>query len=202
VPALPWEQIPEFMVELRKQEGIAARALEFTILTAARSGEARGIPWDGELDLVGKVWTVPGDRMKGGRQHRVPLVPAAIAVVDYMRSVRQNDYVFPGDKPRDPLSDMALTETIRRMNEARAKAGMPLWVDTNQGNREIVPHGFRSSFRDWVQEETSFPDWLAEAALAHTKGDKVEAAYKRGDALAKRRELMEAWANYSQSTRR
>jgi integrase len=91
---------------------------------------------------------------------------------------------------------MALTEVIRRMNEARKKAGLPLWVDPKQGNRQVVPHGFRSSFRDWVDEATSFPDWLAEAAIAHAKGDKVEAAYKRGDALAKRRELMEAWVRY------
>jgi len=185
------------MAELRKQEGIAARALEFTILTAARSGETRGIPWEGEVDLATKVWTVPGHRMKGGRRHRVPLTTAALAIVEYMESIRQNDYVFPGDKAHEPLSDMALTETIRRMNEVRAKTGLPLWVDPKQGSRQVVPHGFRSSFRDWVDESTSFPDWLAEAALAHAKGDKVEAAYKRGDALAKRHELMEAWAGYS-----
>jgi integrase len=195
-PALPWEQIPEFMAELRRREGIAPRALEFVILTAARSGEARGIPWNGELDLAAKVWTVPGGRMKGGRPHRVPLTAPAIAVVDYMWSVRQNNYVFPGDKGRDPLSDMALIETIRRMNEARAQAALPLWIDPQQNSREVVPHGFRSSFRSWVQEDTAYADWLAEAALAHTKGDKVEAAYKRGNALAKRRELMEAWAAY------
>jgi integrase len=134
--------------------------------------------------------------MKGEREHRVPLTGPALAIIEYMWSVRQNDYVFPGDKPDDPLSDMALTEVIRRMNQARKKAGLPQWVDPKQGNREVVPHGFRSSFRDWVDEATSFPDWLAEAALAHAKGDKVEAAYKRGDALAKRRELMEAWARY------
>jgi integrase len=113
-----------------------------------------------------------------------------------MGDIRQSPYVFPGDQDGEPLSDMALVEVIRRMNEARGKAGLPQWVDPHQDNREIVPHGFRSSFRDWVDEETSFPDWLAEAALAHAKGDKVEAAYKRGDALAKRRKLMEAWALY------
>jgi integrase len=198
-PALPWEQIPEFMAELRKQEGIAARALEFTILTAARSGEARGIPWEGEVDLAAKVWTVPGNRMKGGRPHRVPLSEPAIAIIECMQSIRQNDYVFPGDKAYDPLSDMALTETIRRMNQARQKASLSSWVDPKQSNRDVVPHGFRSSFRDWVQEATSFPDWLAEAALAHAKGDKVEAAYKRRDALTKRRELIEAWAKYCAS---
>jgi integrase len=195
-PALPWEKIPEFMAELRLQKGIAARALEFTILTAARSGEVRHIPWEGELNLVSKVWIVPGSRMKSGRRHRVPLTSAALAIITDMDGVRQNDFVFPGDKPHDPLSESSLVETIRRMNEARAKAGLPLWVDPNQGCREVVPHGFRSAFRDWVDEATAYADWLAEAALAHAKGDKVEAAYKRGDALLKRRELMEAWAKY------
>jgi integrase len=195
-PALPWEQIPAFMTELRAQEGIAAKALEFTILTVARSGESRGVEWDGELNTADKVWIVPAHRMKLKREHRVPLTATAVAIIDYMRSVRQNEYVFPGDKADDPLSDMALIELIRRMNQARKKAGLPQWVDPKQGNRTVVPHGFRSSFRDWVDEATSFPDWLAEAALAHAKGDKVEAAYKRGDALAKRHELMEAWARY------
>jgi integrase len=195
-PALPWEQIPEFMAELRQQEGLAAKALEFVILTGSRSGEARGIPWEGEINAADKLWTVPAHRMKRDREHRAPLTSPAVAVIEYMRSVRQNDYVFPGDKADDPLSDMALTEVIRRMNQARQKAGLPLWVDPKQGSREVVPHGFRSSFRDWVDEATSFPDWLAEAALAHAKGDKVEAAYKRGEALAKRRKLMEAWADY------
>jgi integrase len=195
-PALPWEQMPEFMAQLRTVEGLAAKALEFTILTAARSGETRGLPWEGELDVPRELWTVPAQRMKREREHRVPLTAPALAIVEYMRSVRQNDYVFPGDQADAPLSDMALTETIRRMNEARAKAGLPLWVDPKQGNREVVPHGFRSSFDDWVGEDTDFPDWLADAALAHAKGDKVEAAYKRGDALKKRRKLMDAWAQH------
>jgi integrase len=195
-PALPWEQLPQFMVELRQQEGLAAKALEFTILTAARSGESRGLPWEGEINAADKVWTEPSLSMKREREHRVPLTAPALAVIEYMRSVRQNDYVFPGDKADEPLSDMALTEVIRRMNEARKKANLPPWIDPKQGNRKVVPHGFRSSFRDWVDEATSFPDWLAEAALAHAKGDKVAAAYKRGDALAKRRELMDAWASY------
>jgi integrase len=199
-PALPWEQIPEFMAELRRQEGIAARALEFAILTAARSGETRGLPWEGELDLVRKVWTVPPARMKREREHRMPLTASVIAIIDYMREVRQNSFVFPGDQADEPLSDMALTETVRRMNEARAKAGKPLWVDPKQGNREVVPHGFRSSFRDWVDEETAFADWIAEAALAHKRGDDTERAYKRGDALNKRRKLMEAWAQHCAGT--
>jgi integrase len=199
-PALPWEQIPAFMAELRRQEGIAAKALEFVILTAARSGEARETPWEGEINTADKVWIVPAPRMKLKREHRVPLTEPALAIIAYMREVRQNDYIFPGDKPDDPLSDMALTQLIRRMNQARRKAGLPLWVDPKQRNRDVVPHGFRSSFRDWVDEDTVFADWLAEAALAHAKGDKVEAAYKRGDALKKRRRLMEAWAQHCAGT--
>jgi integrase len=195
-PALPYEKIPEFMRELRAQEGLAAKALEFTILTAARSGETRGAPWEGEIDTAGKLWTVPAARMKGERKHEVPLTAPALAVIEYMRSVRQNDYVFPGDTANEPLSDMALTEVIRRMNQAREKAGKPLWVDPNQGNREVVPHGFRSSFRDWAGEVTSFPDSVAEAAIAHAKGCKTEAAYQRGTMLQRRRKLMEAWSKY------
>jgi integrase len=195
-PALPYAKIPEFMAELRAQEGLAAKALEFTILTAARSGESRGMPWEGELNTADKVWTVPPHRMKGEREHRVPLTAPALAIIEYMRSVRQNDYVFPGDKADDPLSDMALTEVIRRMNEARKKAGLPLWNDPKEGGREVVPHGFRSSFRDWVAEKTNFQSEIAEAALAHIKGDKVEGAYQRGTMFEKRRRLMDSWARY------
>jgi integrase len=197
-PALPWEQMPEFMRELRQQEGLAAKCLEFTILTAARSGESRGLPWEGEIN--GDVWTVPAARMKREREHRVPLTAPALAVLEYVRQVRQNGYVFPGDDPGAPLSDMSLTAVIRRMNEAREKTGTPKWIDPRQSGREVVPHGFRSSFRDWVDEATPYADWLAEAALAHAKGDKVEAAYKRGDALEKRRKLMVAWADYCGGT--
>jgi integrase len=197
-PALPWEQIPEFMAELRQQAGIAAKALEFTILTAARSGESRGLPWTGEI--AGDVWTVPAPRMKGEREHRVPLTAPALVIIEYMRQVRQNDYVFPGDQADEPLSDMSLTAVIRRMNEAREKAGKPKWIDPKQSGREVVPHGFRSTFRDWVDDDTPFADWIAEAALAHAKGDKVEAAYKRGDALKKRRKLMEAWGQHCAGT--
>ncbi len=196
-PALPWEQIPEFMGELRRQEGLAAKCLEFAILTAARSGESRGLPWEGEI--AGDLWTVPAARMKREREHRVPLTAPALAIIEYMRSVRQNDYVFPGDQADEPLSDMSLIAVIRRMNEAREKAGKPKWIDPKQSGREVVPHGFRSTFDDWVAEATDFPDWLADAALAHAKGDKVEAAYKRGDALAKRRQMMEAWGRYCEA---
>jgi integrase len=195
-PALPYEQIPAFIAELRQQEGLAAKALEFTVLTAARSGETRGTPWDGEIDTTVKLWTVPPHRMKGERKHEVPLTAPALEVIEYMRSVRENDFMFPGEKPDEPLSDMALTEVIRRMNAAREKAGLPLWTDPKEGNREVVPHGFRSSFRDWVAEKTNFSDSVADAALAHAKGDKVEGAYQRGTRLERRRKLMDAWARY------
>jgi integrase len=195
-PALPHAQIGTFMAELREQEGIAARALEFAILTAARSGEVRGMPWHGELDSSRKVWTVPPERMKGEREHQVPLTAPAVALIEGMWSVRQDEWVFPGDRPGRPLSDMALIEVIRRMNEAREAAGLPRWTDPKQGGRDVVPHGFRSTFRDWVSEETNFPSELAEAALAHIKGDKTEAAYKRGTMFEKRRQLMATWADH------
>jgi integrase len=197
-PALPYEQIGAFMADLREQAGTAARALEFAILNAGRSGEVRGMRWDGN-ELAGNVWTCPAERMKGNREHRVPLTASALAVIERMREQRRVVYVFPGEIKGEPLSDMALTEVIRRMNDARGAAGLPRWTDPSQGGRDVVPHGFRSTFRDWVSEETSFADYLGEAALAHAKGDKVEAAYKRGDVLAKRRHLMEAWASYCDS---
>src|SRR5258708_19599689 len=151
--------------------------------------------WEGEINVG--VWTVPTHRMKREREHRVPLTSPAVAVIEYMRGVRQNDYVFPGDKADDPLSDMALTEVIRRMNEARKKAGQPVWVDPKQRNREVVPHGFRSSFRDWVDEATSFPDWLAEAALAHPKADKVHPPYNPPAPLANPPNLLEPLPHHS-----
>jgi hypothetical protein len=127
------------MAELRQQEGLAARCLEFTILTAARSGESRGLPWDGEIDTAAKLWTIPALRMKGEREYRVPLTTPAITIIGYMRSVQQNGYVFPGDKADEPLSNMALTEVIRRMNKARQNAGLPQWVDPKQGRPARIP---------------------------------------------------------------
>jgi integrase len=194
-PALPYDDMPEFMAQLRGQDGVAARALEFAILTAARSGEVRGLPWAGEVDQAARVWTVPAERMKREREHRVPLAAAAAAIIEGMRDLRQNDYVFPGERA-DALTEAALSRVIQDMSDAREKAGLPRWVDPKQGNRDVVPHGFRSTFDDWTIETTTFPDWLSSAALAHAKGDKVEESYKRGDAIAKRRELMDAWATY------
>jgi integrase len=172
--ALPYSEIPAFMVALREQEGIAARALEFAILTAARTSEVIGAPWD---EIEGDVWTVPKGRMKGGREHRVPLSTRALAVLEDMKG--KGAHIFPGAKAREPLSNMAMMMTLRRM-----------------GRGDLTTHGFRSTFRDWCGDCTEFAREVAEAALAHAVGDKAEQAYRRGDALEKRRKLMEAWAAY------
>lgn len=177
-PALPYREAGAFMEALRAQEGIAAAALEFTIVTAARSGETRGATW-AEIDLAAKVWTVPAERMKAHVEHRVPLSPAAVAVLEEMQAKRLGDFVFPGAKEASPLSDMSLTAVLRRMKRD-----------------DVTVHGFRSTFRDWAAECTNYPREVAEAALAHTKADKVEAAYQRGDLFAKRARLMAEWARY------
>jgi integrase len=174
--ALPIDAMPAFMIELRKQEGIGARALEFTILTAARSGEVRGATWD-EIDLNAKVWTIPADRMKAGKEHRAALSNEAIGLLKTMPRLEGNNYVFPS--PRGGmLSDMSLAAVLKRMN-----------VDA-------VPHGFRSTFRDWTSERTNYPRDVAEMALAHTIKNKVEAAYRREDLLPKRALMMQDWANF------
>jgi integrase len=180
--ALPYIEISDFMRALRERDGVAARALEFAVLTAARTGEVVGAKWS-EIDLKTKMWTVPGDRMKGGREHRVPLSDAAVDVLEHMLKVRQNDYAFPGDQ-RATLSDVALLKQLQRM-----------------GREELTVHGFRSTFRDWAAERTSFPNEVVEMALAHAIAGKAEAAYRRGDLIEKRRKLMDAWAAYcKQST--
>ena len=180
--ALPWKEAGAFLAALRAQPGIGARALEFAILTAARSGEVLGATW-GELDLGAKVWTVPGSRMKGGREHRVPLSAPALAVLAGMAKLQGGSepaaHVFPGGNPGKPLSAMAMTMVLRRMKRA-----------------DMTVHGFRSTFRDWTAEQTGVAREVAEAALAHATGDKVEAAYLRSDFFEKRRKLMEAWAGY------
>jgi integrase len=175
--ALPFQAVPKFMAQLRERKGTAPRALEFAVLTAGRSGEVLGARWD-EMDLEAKVWTVPARRMKAGREHRVPLSSRTVEILHAMQEMRTSEYVFPGSKQGRPLSVMALEMVLRRMK-----------VDA-------TVHGFRSAFRDWVGERASFPRELAEAALAHLVGDAVERAYRRGDALEKRRELMETWARF------
>ncbi|TIM38373.1 site-specific integrase [Mesorhizobium sp.] len=180
-PAMPYADVPAFAKRLRVAEALSAKALDYLILTAARSGEVLGMKWP-ELDLDEKVWTVPADRMKAGKEHRVPLTDAALAILRPLLEARVSDYVFPGETkrgPTAPLSVMAMTMQMRRMEVGH-----------------FTPHGFRSAFRDWAGDQTSFPREVAEAALAHKVGDAVENAYRRSDALEKRRKLMSAWANY------
>jgi len=181
--ALPFEQVPRFIAELRSRDAVAGIALEFAIYTAARSGEVRNATW-GEIDLAAKVWTVPADRMKAGREHRVPLSARAVEILEKARDLSSGEpdaVVFPGIKSGSSLSDAAFDRLLKRMG---FKGG------------ELTPHGFRSSFRDWAGEASTFPRELAEAALAHVVGDTTERAYRRGDALEKRRKMMDAWARF------
>ncbi len=180
--ALPYAELPAFLAGLREQEGIAARALEFLILTAARTGEVIGARWN-EIDLLDKVWTVPAARMKAHREHRVPLSPRALAILGEMQAARQGDaddaFVFPGRKPGTPLTNMAFLMLLRRM-----------------GRADLTAHGFRATFKTWASERTSFQNEIVEASLAHTIGGKVEQAYMRGDLFEKRRRLMQQWATF------
>ncbi|WP_313045194.1 phage integrase central domain-containing protein [Brevundimonas sp.] len=181
--ALPFEKVPGFVADLRERDAVAAMALEFAIYTAARSGEVRGATW-AEIDLAAKVWTVPADRMKAGRIHRVPLSARAVEILEKVRDLSSGEpdaVVFPGIKKGASLSDAAFDRLLKRMG---FKSG------------ELTPHGFRSSFRDWAGEASTFPRELAEAALAHFVGDATERAYRRGDALEKRRKMMDAWARF------
>jgi integrase len=175
--ALPYSELSAFMLALRQQEGVAARALEFTILTAARTGEVIGARWE-EINIAERLWSVPAERMKAGREHRVPLCGKALEIVEEMRAIGGN-FIFPGGKRGKPLSNMAMTMLLRRM-----------------GHGDQTVHGFRSTFRDWAAERTNFPAEVAEMALAHAVTDKVEAAYRRGDLFEKRRALAEAWAKF------
>ena len=185
-PSLPYQQMGAFMAELRQREGVSARALEFAILTATRSGEVRGAQWS-EFDLKGKVWTIPADRMKAGKAHTVPLSDAALAILDKMNP--DCPTVFPNTKGA-PLSDAALSATVDRMNTPTVK-----WIDPTD-KRPVVPHGFRSTLRMWAAEQTNYPRDVAEHALAHKLPDQVEAAYQRGSLLGKRTLMMQEWANY------
>ena len=185
-PSLPWPRIGAFMSALRAREGVAARALEFAVLTACRSGEVRGARW-AEIDTAGKVWTIPAERMKAKREHEVPLSDATLALLESMP--KDGELVFAGTKGQ-PLSDMSLTALIRRMNGG----GKPVWVDAN--GKGVTVHGFRSSFRMWAAETTNYPREVAEHALAHQLPDAVERAYQRGSQFAKRAALMAEWAVY------
>jgi len=177
--ALPYPEISTFLAELRQQAGIAARALEFAILTAARTGEVIGARWS-EFNLKERLWIVPAERMKAGKEHRVPLSDAAAAIVDEMAEIRAGEFVFPSARSTgQPISQMAMLMTLRRM-----------------GRGDLTVHGFRSTFKDWALERSSFPTEVSEMALAHTVSDKVEAAYRRGTMFEKRRQLAAAWAKF------
>ena len=184
-PAMPWNEIGDFMALLRAQSGVAAVALQFTVLTAARTGEALGAKWS-EVDLATKVWTVPASRTKAKKEHRVPLTGSVLHTLEAAQSVRiksgQDVYIFPGATAGRPLSEMAMAMVLRRMKRG-----------------DVTVHGFRSSFSDWAAERTNYPRHVVEAALAHTIESKVEAAYRRGDLFQKRVQLMRAWATYCET---
>ena len=174
--ALAYRDVPGLMAKLRKLDGVRERALEFLVLTAGRAGEILGARWD-EIDIASKVWVVPAERMKGRREHRVPLCDRALTILDEMKLCRRNGFVFPS-KRRENLGESPMRELLKRL-----------------GYKTTV-HGMRSAFRDWAGEQTNFPREICEAALAHAVGNKVEQAYRRGDSLEKRRRLMAAWADY------
>lgn len=176
--ALEVKAVPAFMSTLRRQDGIAARALEFAILTAARTGEVIYAKWD-EFDLDAGVWTVPAERMKHGKEHRVPLSKRAQSIIEAMKAISSYGYVFPGRGLGKPLSNMSMLQLLKKRMHLK-----------------ITAHGFRSTFRDWVSETTNFSHEVVEMSLAHTIANKVEAAYRRGDLFIKRRELMQAWSEY------
>jgi integrase len=174
--ALPYKELPAFMASLRRQEGVSARALEFLILTAARTGEISGA-WMDEIE--DEIWTIPAARMKAGTEHRVPLSAPALAIAEKMRNGRKDGFLFPGGKVGKPLSNMAMLALLERM-----------------GRPDLTSHGFRSTFRDWTAECTGYPREVAEMALAHVIENKVEAAYRRGDLFEKRLLLMAEWATF------
>jgi integrase len=176
--ALAWPEIAEFMKTLADCPGVSAKALEFAILTAARSGEVRGARWS-EIDVENGIWTVPAERMKAGREHRSPLSDRALALLRGLPRVKGEELVFPGTRRNSPLSDMSLSAVLKRM-----------------GRRDVTVHGFRSTFRDWAAEVSLHHPDIVETALAHVISNKVEAAYRRGDLLEKRRLLMQDWANW------
>lgn len=192
-PALALDQAAAWFAALRKREGMAARALEFLALTAARSGEVRGALWS-EFDLEAGLWNVPASRMKAQREHRVPLTAELVAMLKALPTMEQSPFVFFA--PRGGmLSDMSLSAVMRRMQEAEVAADRPGYLDPRSG-RPAVPHGLRSTFRDWAAERTDYPRDMAEMALAHTVGSDVERAYRRGDMLEKRRAMMAAWGRF------
>lgn len=197
-PSLPYTDAPIFMADLRAAETVARLALEALILTTVRSGDVRGMTW-AEVDLSENLWRIKVEdgRGKNGRVHIVPLPPAMLSVLERAKKHKRgdSDLVFPGMKRGQPLSDMTLAKVVKSMHSAEVKAGRTGYLDPKQG-RIAVPHGFRSTFADWVNDQTTFSREVREAALAHVNQNKVEAAYSRTDYLDKRRPMMEAWASF------
>jgi integrase len=175
---MPFAELPAFMAALRENTSVSARALEFTILTAARTSETIGAKWN-EIDLENGVWTIPAERMKAGKEHEVPLSKTALELLKALPREKNSGYLFAGARAKQPLSNMAMLELLRGIK--------------GQG---YTVHGFRSSFRDWAGDRTNYPREVIEHALAHLIKDKAEAAYRRTAALEKRRRLMEEWARY------
>ncbi|MBF0283718.1 MAG: integrase arm-type DNA-binding domain-containing protein [Magnetococcales bacterium] len=176
--AMPYKEIAAFFLELKNQSGIAARCLEFLILTATRTSEVLGTKWE-EIDLTEKRWTIPASRMKAGKEHRIPLSNSALSLLETMADLRMGEYAFPGQNSHKPMSQMAMMMLLRRMRHG-----------------DFTVHGFRSTFRDWGADCTSYPNIVLEMALSHAVSDKVEAAYRRGDMFEKRTALMNDWAVY------
>ena len=193
-PALPVDQVVSWYAALGKKGGLAAKALSFLTFTTSRSGEVRGAVWP-EIDLEQKIWTVPGVRMKSGIEHRVALSGAAIDLLKALPRFVGNDLVFPGAKAGKPMSDMTLSGVMRRMHADEIAVKRAGWLDPKL-KKSAVPHGLRSTFKDWVGEKTDYPSDLAEIAMAHKVGNAVEQAYRRGDMMEKRRKMMEDWADF------
>ena len=197
-PALDYAELPAFMDDLRGREALAARALEFAILTAARSGEVIGATW-AEIDVAAAVWTVPADRMKAGKEHTIPLSPRALAILEGVKPLNSKGSkaapLFPASTG-DPMSGMAMAMLVRRMHDGELAAGRTGWIDRREGDRMITVHGFRATFRNWAGEQSSFPREVIEHAMAHQLPDKAEAAYSRATLMPKRVKLMAAWAVY------
>ena len=177
---MPFKELPPFWPVLNSTEGLGARALEFTILTACRTSEVLNAKWQ-EIDETSKIWTIPAERMKAGKEHRVPLSNTAVTLLVPLKAQRRDDLIFPGQKREQSLSNMTMLKVLQRLDYS------------------YTPHGFRSTFRTWISEKTNHAHEVAEAALAHTIGDKVVAAYQRGDLFEKRRQLMLDWADFVNS---
>ena len=192
-PALPWQRVPAFLAALQGEQGMGARALELITYTATRSGEVRGATW-AEIDLEARLWTISGDRMKGGKPHKVPLNEAAVALLSGLPKFPESDHVFTAARG-GPISDMTISATLRRMHKASVEKGGEGWTEPATG-RVAVPHGMRSSFKDWCRSRTAYPDEVSELQLAHVNDDKTRAAYARDELLPQRFRLMDEWGRF------